>query len=231
MFVCFHKKIFPDIYEISSTENEKYITFYGVKDRISGIENVIYEDELVHYNDVLQKNKYNEGSCIYHVYKNNLCDFDYVGFCQYDMMFPNWFFSNIEYKISKNPNTIFYMDFFKWAFLGGQTTITHDYCNVTAGLKSYNEFFNKNYTTENLLTNKMNTCNTFLIPKKMYEKMMSWLIQYFRDDITINTCVNGHRFDPGHMIEALTGMFLSLEISEGAVYEKLNLSHDHNFKI
>ena len=138
---------------------------------------------------------------------------------------------NVEYKISKNSNTIFYVDFFKWAFLGGQTTITHDYCNVPAGLKSYNDFFKKNYTTDDLIRNKMITCNTFLIPKKMYEKMMSWLIQYFRDDVKINTCVNGHRFDPGHMIEALTGMFLSLEISEGAVYENLHLSHDHKFKI
>jgi hypothetical protein len=66
----------------------------------------------------------------------------------------------------------------------------------------------------------------------MYEKMMSWLIQYFNHDINkINTCNNGINFNPGHMIEALTSMFLSLEISEGAVYEKIQLEHNHNFKI
>jgi hypothetical protein len=33
------------------------------------------------------------------------------------------------------------------------------------------------------------------------------------------------------MIEALTGMFLSLEISQGAVYEHLMIKHDHKFKV
>ena len=32
------------------------------------------------------------------------------------------------------------------------------------------------------------------------------------------------------MIEALTSMFLALEINEGASYEKLNLLHDHQIK-
>ena len=65
MYVCFHKNIFPDIYKV----NEKYLTFYGVKEK-EELENVIYEYELPHYNDSLQKKRYNEGSCIYHVYKN-----------------------------------------------------------------------------------------------------------------------------------------------------------------
>lgn len=56
--------------------------------------------------------------------------------------------------------------------------------------------------------------------------MMSWLIQYFRDDIKLNyTCTAGYGFNPGHMIEALTSMFLSLEINEGGRYEKLDLDH------
>jgi len=183
----------------------------------------------------LQQNKYNEGSCIYHVYTNNLYQkYDYIGFCQYDMIFPEYFFKNIENNLhsNNNNNIIFYLDFFQSAFLGGQTTIIKDYYNVPSGLKSYNKFFNKNYTTEELISNKMIICNTFLISKKMFEKMMSFLIQYFRDDINkINFCDDGHHFDPGHIIEALTSMFLSLEISEGASYEKLNLEHNHNYKI
>jgi hypothetical protein len=169
---------------------------------------------------------------IYHVYKNNLYNYDYIGFCQYDMIFLDMFFKNIENKILNNSNTIFYLDFFQWQFLGGQTTIIKDYYNIPSGLKSYNNFFNKNYTIEDLVTNKMIVCNTFLIPKKMYEKMMSWLVNYFKDDINeIYISDDGYNFDPGHMIEALTGMFLSLEINEGAVYEKLDLSHNHDYKI
>jgi hypothetical protein len=232
-FVCFHKKIFPDIYKISSIENKQYLTFYGVKDKDLDIKhNIIYEYELQYYYPILQKKNYNEGTCIYHVYKNNLYNkYDYIGFCQYDMIFSELFFNNIESKLLDNINTIFYLDFFQWAFLGGQTTIIKDYHNISAGLKSYNNFFNKNYTTENLIANKMIICNTFLIPKKMYEKMMSWLMDYFKDCINDEyICDYGHHFNPGHMIEALTGMFLSLEINEGAVYEKLNLIHDHAYK-
>jgi hypothetical protein len=230
-FICFHKKLY-DIYNITTDEKEKYLTFYGVKNKDTLQKNIVYEYELPHYNSVLQQHTYNEGSCIYHVYKNKLyTKYDYVGFCQYDMIFPETIFSHIESTISNNNNTIFYLDFFGWAFLGGQTTITHNYPNSMAGLQSYNLFFNKTYTTDDLIRNKMNVCNTFLIPKKMYEKMMSWLLQYFRDDIFINKCNNGHTFDPGHMIEALTSMFLALEINEGAVYEKLQLQHSSNLKI
>jgi hypothetical protein len=101
LFVCFHKKIFPNIYKISSIENENYLTFYGVKSKDSEInKNVIYEYDLPYYNPILQQNNYNEGSCIYHVYKNNLYNkYDYIGFCQYDMIFSEFFFKNIEYKI------------------------------------------------------------------------------------------------------------------------------------
>jgi len=233
LFVCFHKKIFSDCYKISQIEKEKYLTFYGVKDKDLGINNVIYEYNLIDYNPILQQKKYNEASCIYHVYKNKLYNnYDYIGFCQYDMIFLENFFKNIEYKILNNSNTIFYLDFFTWQFLGGQTTIIKDYYNIPSGLNSYNNFFNKNYTTEDLITNRMIICNTFLIPKKMYEKMMSWLIIYFKDDINdIYISDDGYNFNPGHMLEALTGMFLSLEINEGAVYEKLDLSHNHYYKI
>ena len=233
IFVCFHKQIYADIYKINNAE-QKYITYYGVKERdTTNVKNIKYEYELTQYNPTLQTNKYNEGSCIYHVYINNLYDnFDYVGFCQYDMIFSKNIFINIQQNISNNPNTIFYLDFFKWAFYGGQTTIIKDYRNITSGLISYNKFFNKNYTTYDLISNKMIICNTYLISKKMYKKMMSWLIQYFIDDVDNAMCDDcGNKFDPGHMIEALTGMFLSLEISEGATYMKLDVDHDHNYKI
>jgi hypothetical protein len=232
IYVCFHKKVFSDCYKINQTEKEKYLTFYGVREQDLELnKNVIYEYDLIDYNPTLQKKVYNEGSCIYHVYKNNLYNYDYIGFCQYDMIFSENFFKNIECKILNNGNTIFYTDFFQWQFLGGQRTIINDYYNIPAGLANYNNFFNKNYTTDDLITNKMIAFNTFLIPKQMYEKMMSWLINYFKDDINeLYLSGDGCNFNPGHMIEALTGMFLSLEINEGAEYEKLDLLHDTFFR-
>jgi hypothetical protein len=235
-FVCFHKKIFHEIYKISTTEKKKYLTYYGVKDKETNTPdsaNIIYEYELTNYNPVIQANVYNEGSCLYHVYTNNLyAKYDYIGFCQYDMIFHENVFKKIETTISKTDNIIYYLDFFPWAFLGGQTTIIKDYHHIPAGLKNYNAFFNKNYTAEQLVLNKMIICNTFLIPRKTYQKMMSWLIQYFRDDIRLkNTCESGYVFDPGHMIEALTSMFLALEINEGGRYEKLEIEHHSRFKV
>jgi hypothetical protein len=234
IFVCFHKKIHHEIYKIHELNKMQYITYYGVKEKDpSELKNVIYEYELPEYNSTLQKNKYNEGSCIYHVYTNKLYNnYDYIGFCQYDMKFNNYIFKNIHRQISNNSNTIFYFDFFKWAFYGGQRTIVEDFHNIPAGLESYNNFFNTNYNTKHLISNKMIICNTFIIPKKMYEKMMSWLIQYFNNDVNSNyTTKNGMSFNPGHIIEALTSMFLSLEICEGATYRKLNINHNNELKL
>jgi GR25 family glycosyltransferase involved in LPS biosynthesis len=234
-FVCFHKKIFHEIYEISEEEKNNNITFYGVKERDPVKKNnIIYECELEKYNPSFQKNIYNEGSSIYHVYINELYKkYDYVGFCQYDMIFHKSIFNDIKKQISQNSNTIFYIDFFKWHFLGGQTSIIENYDNVTAGLVSYNKLFKTNYTVNELINNKMIVCNTFLIPNKMFEKMMSWLKDYFIENVNSNMhdTKNNIYFNPGHMIEALTSMFLSLEISQGAQYVKFNLEHNHKYKV
>ncbi len=83
IFVCFHKKIYPEIYEITISENENYLTFYGVKNKYNNVKNIIYEYELDYYNPIFQNNDYNEASCIYHIYKNNLYSkYNYIGFCQ-----------------------------------------------------------------------------------------------------------------------------------------------------
>jgi hypothetical protein len=66
-------------------------------------------------------------------------------------------------------------------------------------------------------------CNTFVIHKKTFEKLMSWLLQYYRDDINVNR--HPHIGNAGQIPEALIGMFLSLEVLEGAEYYKFNVEH------
>jgi len=223
-FVVFHKTIHPELYHI--TEDEiKYITFYGVNEKVN-IDNIIYEQDLEIYNKNLQERKYNEGSSLYHIYINKLYEeYDYIGFCQYDMIFENDIFTNIEKQINTNDNTIFFIDFFDWPFLGGP--LVQDYDDYISGLKSYNKFFNTSFSEQDLLNNKMPICNTFLIPKKLYVKLMSWLNQYYIDTIQISMYdkINKFEFNPGHMIEGLTGMFFALETCLGAVYHKLNMRH------
>jgi hypothetical protein len=66
-------------------------------------------------------------------------------------------------------------------------------------------------------------CNTFVIDKSTFEKMMGWLMQYYRDDINVNR----HPLigNAGQIPEALIGMFLSLEVLQGATYYKFDVEH------
>lgn len=227
MFVCFHKNIHPSSYPLK-LEERKHLTYYGVRDKDpSNPENIIYEYDLEYFNPDLQRKKYNEASCIYHVYTNKLyLSYDYVGFCQYDMVFDKDIFKNIKSQITKEPNTIFYMDFFKWQFIGGQQIIIRDFGSIKNGLETYNKTFHTNFNETHLI-DKMPICNTFLMPKRMYEKYMYWILYYYGENININN----PEFDNGHMIEALTGMFLCLETYQGAVFCKMDLRNDVDLKL
>jgi len=231
-FVCFHNLVNLDIYHITEEEKSN-ITLYGVKNAFESSYDTIYEDELQIYKPELQLNSYNEGSCLYHIYMNNIHKkYDYIGFVQYDMMFEKDIFKNIQTGIVQNSNTIFYVDFFLEKFMGGQSIILRDYPQLKNGLDSYNAFFNTNYTKDHLHNNNMIAFNAFLIPTKMYEKMMSWLERYFIEDIECAIMDIEYRimFNPGHIIEALTSMFLCLETYNGAVYKKMEIEHHMNYK-
>ena len=232
VFIVFHKAFFPENYLIHE-EHKNYLTFYAVKDEQETTMDVIYEKYLPIYEPVWQQLCYNEGSALYHVYKNNIHrQSNFVGFFQYDMTVHNDCFDIVESSLKKNHRTIFYYEFFPWAFLGGQTTITTDYSCLESGLKNYNKFFNTDFTEEQLVFFKMPICNTFVIHSSIFEKMMDWMSQYFIRNIQSSMqAQDGIVFNPGHMIEALTSMFLCLEVVQGAEYKKLSISHDQNLKL
>jgi hypothetical protein len=243
IFVVFHSKIYTELYtELDETEKD-CITLYGVKAKCNSTMKTIYEEELPIYLPALQRNIYNEGSALYHVYTNNLyTEYDYVGFGQYDMKFNSGSIKAITQQIekeSRNTKHIFYINFFAYPFTGSFSLLIKKYNKFECGLKSYNDFFNTTYTKTDLLKNYMPVFNTFVIPKQMYEKMMSWLQYYFvedicEDDITMYDMTipkNIIHFGTGHMIEALVGMFLLLEVLQGAKYSKLDMVHDQQFKV
>jgi hypothetical protein len=236
IYIVFHKNIYPENYE-NLTENEKEkLIFYGVKEKPTNTKDmkIIYENEMMVYNPKLQHNRYNEGSALYHIYKNHIALFtDYIGFFQYDMKFESNAIQNIQNTINENPKKafIFYIDFFQWGFVGGQSTITRNNKNhdLESGLKNYNRTFGTNYKPEDLMITKMLMCNSFVIPSHIFQKMMKWMQSYFRDkiDIDIKDTLENRSFNPGHMIEALTGMFLALEVAQGnAVYERILVEHE-----
>jgi hypothetical protein len=217
------------------------LTFYGVKKEVLNIPrgaNTVYEKDLPIYNERLQMNKYNEGTCLYHVYTNRLySQYEYVGFCQYDMSLDQpEIFRRAEIALRENSNVIFHEGIFplNCSFRGGQSAILVDYPFMKAGLASYNRTFKTNYNKETLLANRMIKCNSFLVPKPMYEKLMAWLLQYFHNDAHRSMLdeADNLEFNPGHVIEALVGMFFALEIEEsGARYEIMHISHKHNLTV
>lgn len=233
-FIVFHNEIYPGIYYISQ-EDKEHLTFYGVNFRQKTDYKIIYEDELPIYNPAYQLTKYNEASALWHIYANKLHEsYDYIGFGQYDMKIYSHFFSTIKNIIALNPNTIFYVDRFEAGFVGGQTTITADFDRFEGGLKNYNAYFNTNFTKEDVNNGHLICYNSFIIPNEMYERMMKWMNQYYFDDLPVCMySVEGDPFTPGHMIEALTGMFLGLETLRGAQYFRINnsLFHDPEYTL
>ena len=234
IFVVFHNNIHIDFYSALTEEEKNYITYYGVRDHITVTNGtkVIYEEDMPIYNEKLQKNKYNEASALYHIWKNNLFqEHKYIGFFQYYMKFNKNTINEVKNIIenSETADYIFYVGLFPSGIKGGQTSITHDYPNekLEAGLKNYNKFFNTNFSNDILYKIKMLVGNSFIIPSHIYNKMMNWLTaSYYKDEIStsILDINNVHHFNAGHVIEALTGMFLGLEVEQqNAKYYKLNV--------
>jgi len=228
IYNVFHSKVFPELYADMNEEDKQYILLYGVKNIINTQMPVIYENTLDIYNPSFQKHWYNESSALYHIYMNGLHKkTNYIGLCQYDMKFQKNTIPDILNTLD-NKN-IYVYHFFPWWFLGGQRVIVHDLNIFKCGLHSYNNFFNTNYNQDTVIKNKMITCSTFVISSILFEKMMSWLIQYYVDDELDNNYFEPETnctYNAGNIIEALIGMFFALEIENGYKYETFVIEHD-----
>jgi hypothetical protein len=228
IYNVFHSKIFPELYSEMNEEDKQYITFYGVKTKENTEMNIIYENSLNVYNQSYQRNWYNEASALYHIYMNMLYKkSQFIGLCQYDMKFSNTTIPNILSDIDEK--TIYVYWFFPWWFLGGQKIIVKNLNVFKCGLKSYNDFFNTNYTEETVIKNRMITCNTFVISSKLFEKMMSWMIQYYVNDELEQSYFEHESnctYNAGNIIEALVGMFFALEVEQGYKYGDFSVAHD-----
>ena len=230
IYIVFHDTVEPAYYDALDADEKSTLTLFGVKERQTTGMRTVYEDELPIYNSSFQKNHYQEGSALYHVYANNLAsESDYVGFFHSDMKFGKDSINIAKNIATRSPTTthIFYIDLFAHAFIGGQTAIIADYPKLLGGLKSYNEYFGTSYSAEVLVTTQMIIADTFIIPTRLYEKLMAWMSAYFIDDIADRFYDQAHdlEFNAGHIIEALTGMFLALEVAQGAVYHRLPVVH------
>lgn len=93
IFVIFHKKIFPEMYEELDDEERACLRFIAVNENIEKEEpppefEYIREWELPVYYPEWQENNWMNGGVNHHIVLNKLSDADYIGFVQYDMKFP-----------------------------------------------------------------------------------------------------------------------------------------------
>ena len=236
IYIVFHKKYNLNIYEIIP-KNNKYLTFYGVNKKHSSQYDQIYEFEMPINTRFFQNNKYNEASALYHLFINETYQSnEWIGLFQYDMRFNRGFFKTIEKNIN-NRKSIFYLRYFlnnKLLFREGMRGLIRSYPGFPAGLRYFNEYHKTHFTIYDL--NTMPLCNTFIIHRDLFEKMMNWMLPYFKKSYKFGDLIsyqgngNSININPGHLIEAYTGLFLGLHIKMGYNPIKLNASHDHGIK-
>ena len=234
VFVVFHKIIYPELY--IDLYGKQYLTLYGVKETLNEKPplDVLYEKDMSIYEPIWQKLHYNEASALYHIYKNRIHEqYDYVGFFQYDMVFSNDCFSVIE-QSHCNDRTIFCVDFFdsENIILSEQADIYKRVVNAwfIEGLKSYNEFFGTNFTLHTLNTYKVPKLNSFIIHKRMFEKLMNWMSRHYVDNLDLVELMRNKSIsNPGYFIECCTGLFLCLQVVQGlAEYKVIDTFINHN---
>jgi hypothetical protein len=106
IFVIFHKKYFPDMYEELDDEEKACLTFVAVNENIEKEgelpEKYVKEWELPLYDPDWQKNNWMNGGVNHHIVLNKVSKADYIGFVQYDMKFPKGSIHKLKKML--NPN-------------------------------------------------------------------------------------------------------------------------------
>jgi hypothetical protein len=187
--------------------------------------NHILEYELEKYNPFLQKRGYMETSAYLHVYWNKLyINKDNVGFSQYDMKHLNTY-ENLD----KNKIYLFYSGTIvtnkKW-----NNYMFSEKFNIDFLLKSYNKFFNKNYSINELENLPLSLYQTNIYPVKIYEKLCGWL-ELLVEEIYpwCNEPPYYTQFGSiGGYTERAISLFNAFEIFEGIEYRNLNIGNIPN---
>jgi hypothetical protein len=106
IFVIFHKRVYPEMYEELDDEERACLTFIAVNENIekdvlpeSGY---IKEWELPVYHQEWQDNNWMNGGVNHHVVLNKVSKADYIGFVQYDMRFPKGSIHRLKSMLSPN---------------------------------------------------------------------------------------------------------------------------------
>jgi len=218
--------------DLLTEEDKNKITLYSYKDKLhNDTYKIIYENELTSFQPNFQKAQHKEASLIYHLYfSKEYTKYQYIGFGKHYTKITSKLLSIIKYITQHDYQfkTIYVNGFypaFKDNIVTGAHNIIHnDYSvhgnriKIESGLESYNRLFNTNYTLDDVLENKLIKTMTFMISKGKFEKLMYFLSNYFFVKVKINIFEDTDIYNSYYFMEALIGMFLSLEVKEGARY-------------
>jgi len=220
IFIVFHKYIFDECYKnISQDILDKYFTFIAVNKNIqkkySKKYKVINEWDLPIYDSKFQERGYNENSAIYHVYANNLHKpYKSIGFFQYDMVFNSLKIDSLE--------KMYYYKTYDFNFCSYKTW--NEEKTLDFIIKDY-EIFHKSFSKEK----QYPLYNSFIIPVKIYEKIMKWVIQLY--DKLYPWCIQPpnktHFSHIGLIYERIMAYAIGQEDLEQI---QLNINHNHNLK-
>jgi len=242
IFNIWHNKIFDDLVHIPPSQYSKLIWF-GVNEKYPKEYNqqrgynIVMEKDLSHYRPDLQEKGYCQTSCMYHCFKNRLCDdVEFVGFLQYDLFIPSDFFDRLNNKLDqyRGQNKIPILSLLNFTLeqtLVWCTGMCDDH--PLAALPHYNAFFGTSYTKEDIMQANalLPYLHTFVIPKSMFDRMMAWICKYIQDIEDSGTWPSS--FSTCEFMERCHGLFLALEQMrdpDHVVLASLDLQHHQQYK-
>ena len=233
LFVVFHKFIFDECYKnIPDDILYKYFTFIAVNPSISksytqNKYKVINEWELPMYDKNFQERGYNENSAIYHVYANKLhCDYNYIGFFQYDMEFNYNIIDFLQNQTTANTfesPIYFSLETYDFNFCAYRTWNEHNTLNYV--IQDYQQFFKVPF----MINEQYPLLNCYVIPKDKYEKIMGWITQLY--DKIYPACIQPpNRTHFGH-IGGIYERIMAFAVGNEHMHSiKMNIKHDNEYK-
>jgi len=242
IFVVFHHALYAECYEGLAPENMKRVCFFKVNEKIAVPDTsfcppgIVREWELDCYNPFWQESGYNESSAIAHVYLNNLHEqYDYVGFCQYDMGLSDKTFELIDRRINESEEDLVFIK--RTLQFDSKLLERDDLYNIANPpfysfplgfvIKSYEDYFREEGVRETLRQfGCLPLWSTFLISRKMFEELGGWSTKVMKE---IYPWANEAPFGThkGHLagiMERVFGIFLALQVEKPTDFAQFLIS-------
>jgi len=234
IYNIWHNKLFDHCYKDLDSHSLNQITMFDVNESYEKIYSsdknykIIREYNLPYYNSLYQNTNYCQASAFYHIFKNDLYfDNDYIGFIQYDMVLQENFIYDIEHKMNKTENDVYFYSLLVSNKID-MPYICEPYTNSI--LEKYNSYFKTNHTHHSIKEQDIYfiCLHTFVIPTTTYIKMMSWYCSIL--EWLHNNYINGiYTESMSEVTEEIFGLFLLLQIIENKNIELHHLKLEHEW--